>query len=169
MTSAVLLKDVVIWVRNVSAGGCLFESTTPLPLGTIGVLDVGLDGARRVEWFRVCRVHTVDGDRGAYVFGVEFLPLAVAGGDSLRGLIGRAVPRRSPGMPGLARRSSSDTGNSVARGVPGGRPTRAPSTDSSQKVVDFPDGRPERPVAAPLLPRQRRTRGAPIAKKEKQT
>jgi hypothetical protein len=138
MTSAVLLKDMVIWVRNVSAGGCLFESPTPLPIGTIGELDVELNGARRVEWFRVCRVHRVHADSGAYVFGAEFLPVAVAGGDSLRGFVGRVRPGESGGMPGLARGSSSDSGNSMAPpGTPAPSPVD-PDANSLKKVVPFP-------------------------------
>ena len=136
MTNAVLLRDVPLVVRDVSSGGCLIESCTPLQVGTIGWLEVEFEGERRFEWFRIARVHT----RGesAFLAGVEFLPLAAAGSDSLRSAIGR-LRRSTPAMGSAepAGRSSVDTGNS-AREV-GEAPAESASqiADSARKIVDF--------------------------------
>jgi len=87
MTNAVLLRNLPLTVRDVSSSGCLIESSAPLQVGTVGWLEVEFEGERRFEWFRIARVHT----RGesAFLAGVEFLPLAAAGADSLRSAIGR--------------------------------------------------------------------------------
>ena len=87
MTNAVLLRNLPLTVRDVSSSGCLIESSAPLQVGTVGWLEVEFEGERRFEWFRIARVHT----RGesAFLAGVEFLPLAAAGSDSLRSAIGR--------------------------------------------------------------------------------
>jgi len=87
MTSAVLEKSVAVQVHDVSAGGCLLETRAFLPVGTLGVLDMEFEGARRIEWFRICRVHSTGGRSGAHLVGAEFLPFTVAGEGSLRGAI----------------------------------------------------------------------------------
>jgi len=136
MTNAVLLRNVPLVVRDVSSGGCLIESCTPLQVGTVGWLEVEFEGERRFEWFRIARVDR-RGER-AFVSGVEFLPLAAAGSDSLRGVIGRL--RQSTltmGSAELAGRSSVDTGNS-AREV-GDAPAKSASqiAESAGKIVNF--------------------------------
>ena len=95
MTNAVLLRNLPLLVRDVSSSGCLIESSAPLQVGTVGWLEVEFEGERRFEWFRIARVHT----RGesAFLAGVEFLPLAAAGSDSLRSAIGR-LRRSTPAM-----------------------------------------------------------------------
>jgi hypothetical protein len=136
MTNAVLLRDVPLVVRDVSSGGCLIESCTALQVGTIGWLEVEFEGERRFEWFRIARVHTHG--ESAFLAGVEFLPLAAAGSDSLRSAIGR-LRRSTPAMGSAepAGRSSVDTGNS-ARQV-GEAPAESASqiADSAKKIVDF--------------------------------
>ena len=136
MTNAVLLKDVSLVVRDVSSGGCLIESVTPLQVGAVGWLEVEFEGERRFEWFRIARV--LRQGECASVAGVEFLPLAAAGANSLRSAIGR-LRRSTPasGSPKVAGRSSSDRGNS-------GRDSAAPTAestpttrDSARKIVDF--------------------------------
>jgi hypothetical protein len=86
---AVLLKSVAVQVRNLSAGGCLLELKTYLPVGSVGVIDMEFNGKRRVEWFRVSRIQTIHGRSGSHTAGAEFLPLAVAGDSSLRGEVRR--------------------------------------------------------------------------------
>ena len=95
MTNAVLLRNLPLMVRDVSSSGCLIESSAPLQVGTVGWLEVEFEGERRFEWFRIARVHM----RGesAFLAGVEFLPLAAAGSDSLRSAIGR-LRRSTPAM-----------------------------------------------------------------------
>ena len=89
MKSAVLEKSVAVQVRDVSAGGCLLETKAFLPIGTLCVLDMEFEGARRIEWFRVCRLHSTNGRSGAHLSAAEFLPLTAAGVGSLRGAIKR--------------------------------------------------------------------------------
>ncbi len=101
MTNAVLLRNVPLVVRDVSSGGCLIESGTPLQVGMVGWLEVEFEGARRFEWFRIARVHK-RGER-AFLSGVEFLPLAAAGSDSLRSAIGRLRRSTASGSPMGAR------------------------------------------------------------------
>jgi len=136
MTNAVLLRNVPLVVRDVSSGGCLIESRTPLRIGSVGWLEVEFEGARRFEWFRIARVHTEDAH--TFLAGAEFLPLSAAGVDSLRGAIGRlggsAVPTGSDGVAG---RSSGDTGNSERADVPVAAEGSADIADSSRKIVDF--------------------------------
>ena len=140
MTNAVLLRDVALVVRDVSSGGCLIESCTPLQVGTIGWLEVEFEGERRFEWFRIARVDR-RGER-AFLSGVEFLPLAAAGSDSLRGAIGPAQ-RSTPAMGSAepAGRSSVDTGNSAREVGDVPAESAAQIADSTGKIVDFFRGR----------------------------
>jgi hypothetical protein len=136
MTNAVVLRDVPLLVRDVSSGGCLIESSTPLQVGTVGWLEVEFEGERRFEWFRIAHVFT-RGER-AFVSGVEFLPLAAAGSDSLRSAIGRL--RQSPPASAsamVAGRSSGDPGNSGSSSAATPATSSAPTTDSSRKILDF--------------------------------
>lgn len=136
MTNAVLLRNLPLMVRDVSSSGCLIESSAPLQVGTVGWLEVEFEGERRFEWFRIARVDT-RGER-SFVSGVEFLPLAAAGSDSLRSAIGR-LRRTTPelGSTAVAGRSSVDTGN-CAREVGEAREESASQiADSARKIVDF--------------------------------
>jgi hypothetical protein len=124
-----LTKHTSLRVWDIGEGGCLLESRESLPVGTVGLLSMELDGRRRQEWFRICRVHADEGRRGTCLLAAEFLPLAVAGGESVRGALRewRSVPA-SPrqvferagvrgtwrGMAGASGRSSGYPGNSPA-------------------------------------------------------
>jgi hypothetical protein len=136
MTNAVLLRNVPLVVRDVSSGGCLIESCTPLQVGTVGWLEVEFEGERRFEWFRIARVDRC-GER-AFVSGVEFLPLAAAGSNSLRGAIGRL--RQSTlamGSADLAGRSSVDTGNSAREVADAPAESASQIAESAGKIVNF--------------------------------
>ena len=114
VTIVSLTKTKNIRVYDVSAGGCLLESRESLPVGAVGLLSIDVDGRRRQEWIRVCRVHANEGRRGTCLVSVEFLPLEPAGADSLRGamLRLRAVKLRGR-FPAMSGRSSGDPGKSV--------------------------------------------------------
>lgn len=148
MTSAVLVKEGDVWVQEASTSGCLLESTLPLSVGMVGMLELEFANERRVEWFRICRVHPARGDSRVRAFGAEFLPVPVVGGRSLRGAIGQLRPvghvtganERAKG----ARRSSADGGNSTAEVAvkkPAAEEKSARDTvaksGSGQKVVSF--------------------------------
>jgi hypothetical protein len=93
ITGAVLVTETPVRVRDVSAAGAQLETPVYLPLGTIGLIEVEFDGARRVEWFRVCRIHTTQGCSGAHLAAAEFLPIAAADQRSLRGAVRRFLAR----------------------------------------------------------------------------
>ena len=113
VTIVSLTRTKNIRVYDVSAGGCLLETRESLPVGAVGLLSIDVDGRRRQEWIRVCRVHANEGRRGTCLVSVEFLPLEPAGTDSLRGamLRLRAVKSRAR-FPALSGRSSGDPGKS---------------------------------------------------------
>jgi hypothetical protein len=93
ITGAVLVTETPVRVRDVSAAGAQLETPVYLPLGTLGLIEVEFDGARRVEWFRVCRIHTTQGCSGAHLAAAEFLPIAAADQRSLRGAVRRFLAR----------------------------------------------------------------------------
>jgi len=111
-----LTKTMSIRLWDVSAGGCLLEFAAFIPVGTVGVLTVELDGQRHHEWFRICRVHGDTSRRSRCLVGAEFLALSPPRRDSLRAAIARMRGRRaSAGITLLAGRSSGDPGKSTTR------------------------------------------------------
>ena len=90
---AVLLIETPVQVRNLSATGAELETAAYLPVGTIGQIEVEFDGARRVEWFRVCRIHTTHECSGAHTAAAEFLTLAAVDARSVRGAVRRFLAR----------------------------------------------------------------------------
>jgi hypothetical protein len=114
--TAALLRSVAVRVRDVSTGGCLLETNAHLPVGTVGVLDAAIDGERRLEWFRICRVQPTHGRNGAYLAAAEFLPFAAAGKTSIRGAIGRLQSSgAAQKISMITGGSSGDPGTSVDR------------------------------------------------------
>jgi hypothetical protein len=93
LTGAVLVTEISVHVRDISATGAQLETPIYLPIGTIGMIEVEFDGARRVEWFRVCRIQTTQACSGAHLVAAEFLPIAAADDRSLRGAVRRFVAR----------------------------------------------------------------------------
>jgi hypothetical protein len=85
MTGAVV-RQHVICVRDISGHGALFDCGAHLQPGTVGLLQVCVEGRVRVEVFRVSRTLTVAGS-GAWRVGVEFLPIMPAGDRSLRAAV----------------------------------------------------------------------------------
>ena len=88
---AVLVTETSVHLRDISATGAQFETPIYLPIGTIGMIEVDFDGTRRVEWFRVCRIHTTQACSGAHLAAAEFLPLSAADQRSLRGAVRRFI------------------------------------------------------------------------------
>lgn len=85
MTGAVV-RQHAICVCDISSHGALFECSAQLQPGTVGLLQVHIEGRARIEVFRVSRTLTVPGS-GAWRVGVEFLPIMPAGHRSLRAAI----------------------------------------------------------------------------------
>ena len=142
-TDALLLRDVAVQVRDLSTGGCLLETRSYLRVGTIGVLEMEIEGKRRVEWFRICRSQATHGRSGAYLAGAEFLPLGAPGHSSLRGVVGRMRHVRfGGGILGLTGRLSGDPGKFTAVRATVPPATDALPTDLSKQVVQFPRADP---------------------------
>jgi hypothetical protein len=134
MSSAVLLRNVPLVMRDVSSGGCSIESRTPLQVGMVGWLEVEFEGVRRFEWFRVARVSTGE---GVFIAGVEFLPLAAAGTDSVRSAIGRLRCATADPSREAAGRSSGDPGNSEAADIEVPAESTSLAAHSTRKIIKF--------------------------------
>ena len=50
-----LVKLIPARVVNVSRHGCLLETSSPLPAGAVGSLEIERGGQKHVEAIRVCR------------------------------------------------------------------------------------------------------------------
>lgn len=123
-------------VRDLSTGGCLIETRAYLPVGTVGVLDMEIEGKRCVEWFRIRRTQATHGRSGAYLFGAEFLlPFAVAGETSVRGAVRRVY--RVDRTSGKRRQKSAESGNSMVFGPSISAAIDASSADSGRQVLEF--------------------------------
>lgn len=85
MTGAVV-RQHAICVQEISSHGALFECGIQLPPGSVGLLQVCVEGLARIEVFRVSRTLTVAGS-GAWRVGVEFLPIMPPGDRSLRATV----------------------------------------------------------------------------------
>ena len=179
MITATLTKHTSLRVWDIGEGGCLLESRESLPVGTVGLLSMELDGRSRREWFRICRVHADEGRRGTCLLAAEFLPLAVAGGASVRGAVRewRAVassPRRVferagvrgawRGMAGASGRSSGNTGNSSGSDSGGAAAKAGEHAESHETTATSFESSTATKLATPLLnwstqARPRRARG----------
>lgn len=90
--NAALRRHLPAGIRDLSSAGGLLESLHLYRVGAIGLLEVELGGVRYVEWFRVSRVETCAEPGVPHRIGVEFLPLTLAGDQSLRGAMrGRRI------------------------------------------------------------------------------
>jgi hypothetical protein len=112
---AELLKEITVQVRDLSADGCLLEVRVFLPVGTVGLLEVTLEGRPRTEWFRTCRVQATHGKSGAYLVGAEFLCLTPAGAESVRHAVRTMRPMVAHGISAMPGRLSGNAGNTTAR------------------------------------------------------
>jgi hypothetical protein len=81
---AVLGRDVVVRLLEISRSGCLLESSHAMPSGTIAALAVEIDGREYTDDVRVSRSQLLAGAGGRYQVGVEFLWLQLPQERSLR-------------------------------------------------------------------------------------
>jgi Flp pilus assembly pilin Flp len=133
--NAALIRGVSVQVRDLSTGGCLLETRAYLPIGTVGVLDLEIEGKRCVEWFRIRRTQATHGRGGAYLFGAEFLlPVAVAE-SSLRGAVRRVY--RIDRVSGRTGRMSGEPGNSMVFGTSVEWSMDTLPADSARQVLEF--------------------------------
>jgi hypothetical protein len=79
-----LRRDVTVELFNISRSGCLLESPSAIPEGTLGTLRVEIDGAVYMDDVRVSRCLMVPGGGERHHVGAEFLSLQRLGRQSLR-------------------------------------------------------------------------------------
>ena len=81
---AVLGRDVVVRLLEISRSGCLLESSHAMPAGTIAALAIEIDGREYMDEVRVSRSQLLAGVGERYQLGVEFLWLRLPREQSLR-------------------------------------------------------------------------------------
>ena len=81
---AVLGRDVVVRLLEISRSGCLLESSHAMPAGTIAALAIEIDGREYMDEVRVSRSQLLAGVGERYELGVEFLWLRLPREHSLR-------------------------------------------------------------------------------------
>jgi hypothetical protein len=81
---AVLGRDVVVRLLEISRSGCLLESSHAMPAGTIAALAIEIDGREYSDDVRVSRSQLLAGVGERYQVGVEFLWLRLPRARSLR-------------------------------------------------------------------------------------
>jgi len=79
-----LVRQVPLRLLDVSVSGCLFESPASISDGSVGYLDVAIDGGRRVETVRICRSVRKRERVWPWITGAQFLTLAPPSSVSLR-------------------------------------------------------------------------------------
>ena len=85
----VLIRRVPVRVRDVSTSGCLLETLDALIEGTVGQLEVVLDGETHSEPLRVCRSARSPGSPWPWRSGASFLALAAPPPASVRNVVAR--------------------------------------------------------------------------------
>lgn len=70
---AVLGREVSVRLIDISASGCLLESSSRLVIGTSGSLILSYDGREYMDDVRVIRCRQCEGSSGSYQVGAEFL------------------------------------------------------------------------------------------------
>ncbi len=86
---AVLGREVTVRLINISASGCLVESSNCLTLGATGSLVLKFDGREYVDDVRIVRCLEFEGSSGGYQMGVEFLWTTAPHEGSLRRIVSR--------------------------------------------------------------------------------
>jgi hypothetical protein len=81
---ASLGRDVVVELVDVSRSGCLLNSPVLIPAGTLGILNLEIDGELYSDDVRVARCLKVPGTGERHHIGVEFLALRQPTRESLR-------------------------------------------------------------------------------------
>jgi hypothetical protein len=104
-----LRRDVTIELFNISCSGCLLESPSAIPEGTLGTLSVEIDGTIYMDDVRVSRCLMVPGGGERHHIGAEFLALQRLGRQSLR------LYAASLGVDGLKPKGSLSVGFREAR------------------------------------------------------
>lgn len=80
----VLHRHVTVAVAEISRGGCLLESSSAIPAGTVARLSVRIGDEVYIEDVRVARCLALAGAGERHHIGVEFLTLSRPTRQSLR-------------------------------------------------------------------------------------
>lgn len=71
--AAVLMRDIVGRILDISASGCLIESRRRLEVGTVGRLCLKFGSQECADDIEVVRCEAVEGARSRFHVGVRFL------------------------------------------------------------------------------------------------
>jgi PilZ domain len=83
-STAVLTREVSVRVVDVSASGCLLETSQRLRVGTVGRLKTTFGRAEYAEDFEVVRCESIDRATSIFHIGVRFLWTSPRGPGSIR-------------------------------------------------------------------------------------
>ena len=86
-----IVRRIPLVVLNLSAAGCLVESSEMVREGIVGVLEVSVEEQQYSEVIRVCRSTALRGTYQRCRAGAQFLALSAGTERSLRSLAGRVV------------------------------------------------------------------------------
>ncbi len=81
---AVLAAEFQIQLLNCSSSGCLMETNSRIPVGTIGTLRLQLDGVQFTESVQIVRCQQIEGAGSIYRVGAQFLWTTAPTSGSLR-------------------------------------------------------------------------------------
>jgi hypothetical protein len=127
--TATLIAEVPVVVVDVSRCGCLIESTRPLEPGTVGTLQLDVDGHEYVEDVRVARCTAVSGRGSTFRIGVEFLRTRRMPDLSLRHAVAHLM------APGPAQGSGRGTPQPASKDSPGDTIANGPSVPDRTTVT----------------------------------
>jgi PilZ domain len=80
----VLTREIGVRVLNLSASGCLIETTRRVDVGTIATLRIALDTDEYHDDVQVVRCHEIEGAGPVFHVGVQYIWTAVPHARSLR-------------------------------------------------------------------------------------
>jgi hypothetical protein len=100
----ILARDISVRLLEISRGGCLLESSSSVPAGTLGALSVEVDGTVYVDQVRVVRCQLLAGAGNTHRVGAEFLSLHLPAENSLRRYAAGLAAGVGPGDSVLALR-----------------------------------------------------------------
>jgi hypothetical protein len=107
--SGTLIAQHAVNVLDVSRGGCLLEATRPLDPGTVGTLQLSVNGREYVEDFRVARCTALSGRGSTYRIGLEFLRTRRVADSCLRHVVTHLVELNAGTAGEKDRRSAGGT------------------------------------------------------------
>ena len=80
----VISKEFHLHLLNCSSSGCLLETTSPIEIGTVGILRLNFGGDEFSEEVQVVRCQQIAGAGSIYHVGATFLWTASPAAGSLR-------------------------------------------------------------------------------------